>query len=63
MPVEIAIIWAYGHRFSYEGSKLQTYFIYLLIVQPELLTIMEGKNVDKACENKHLVGLESFKLL
>ena len=31
-------------------------------MQAELVTIMEGRNVDKVCENKLLVGLELLKI-
>ena len=61
-PLEITMIGFYDHLFSCVGNQLQTDFIYVQFLQAELVTVMDGGNVDKVCENGLLVGLESFKL-
>ena len=35
--------------------------LYVQLVQPELVTIVEDRNVDKVCDNNLLVGRESLK--
>ena len=62
LPLEIAIIGFYDHLFSCVSSQLQTYFIYAQFPYPELVIIMDRRNVDKVCENGLLVSLESFIL-
>ena len=56
LPAKIAIVRFLDYLFSCKGSKFEAYY-FLQFVQPELVTIMEGGNVDKVCENKLLVGI------